>query len=95
MQTAADEFVGDNGDDDVSVGCIDGAIDQRKIAVVDARLAHRLAGDAHQERRLRVANQDVVQIEAADAAIASRRAEADRNAGAGRGPARGGLLAGK
>jgi len=60
-----------------------GVIDQQKIARVDAGLAHCVAGHAHQERGLRVLDEDVVEVEPRDAGVVRRRPEADGDAGAG------------
>ena len=69
-QAPADELVLDDGDHDMAVRRRDGAVDQHEVAVVDAGLAHRVAGDAHQEGGLRVPDEDVVQVQPRDAGLA-------------------------
>jgi hypothetical protein len=61
----------------------DGTVDQHKVARVDTGFAHRVPGHAHQERGLRVLDEDVVEVEPCDAGVVRRRPEADGHAGAG------------
>ena len=81
----AEKIVPVNGNDHLSMAGIQRSIDQRQVAVVDARFAHARPCNAHQKSRLRVADQDLVEVQSRDAAFAGGRAEADGDARARRG----------
>jgi hypothetical protein len=57
---------------------------EQHIAIVDAEVAHRITRRAHEERSLRVSDQNLIEVDAVDGGVAAGIAEAGRARGSGR-----------